>query len=396
MSKRKLLFLTLSISMMVTLLAAGLFGQAMQKENLYRYLSIFTEVFSLARNNYVEEVPSDRLVDGAFSGVTDAIDEFSYYVPPAQMRQYGEFKDDENNANSLGLIVSKRFGYGYVIAPVEGSPAAEAGIEAGDFIERINDANTQRMAIWEIRKALQGPESSKVRLGILRGGMSKRDEVTLTRRPIVAVPLRLQHFGTVAYVKIPAFAPHSAEQFREVLNEIAKERSNKLIVDVRGNAFGSVDEAVAAADNLLHRGVITSLTGRRVEPRQWDADNARAFDGEVLVLTDASTAGPGELFAAALRGNQRARLVGVSTYGKAVQQKFVTLPSGGGLYLTIGRYTTPDKKAITDQGVKPDVNVDLAALAIRDEKGKKSDADPILEKALRLFGEEAQAERKAA
>lgn len=395
MSKRKIFFLTLSLSLMLTLLAAGLFGQAMQKDNLYRFLSIFTEVFSLAKNNYVEEVAPDRLVDGAFTGITDAIDEFSYYVAPAQMRDYGDYREDENGSNTLGLVVSKRFGYAFVIAPIDGSPADEAGIEAGDFIERIESSTTQTMPIWEIRKALQGPPGSKVRISMLRGGMSKREEVTLTRRAYAPPSLQVASYGSVAYVKIPNFRAGASKQFRDLLGQLQRDRRSKLIVDVRGNASGTVDEAIAAADELLSRGVITSLAGRRVEAKQWNADDASAFGGDLLVLTDSSTAGPGEVFAAAVSGNHRGRLVGISTYGRAVHQRFVPLPSGGGLYLTIGHYTTPELKPIKEQGVRPDVTVDLAAIAIRSEDGKKPEDDLILEKALRLFGETAEAKAAA-
>src|ERR1041384_6405835 len=111
MTKRKIAFLTLSVAMLITLLAGALFGQATQKNNVYRYLSIFSEVFDLVRSNYVDQVPAEQLMDGAFSGVTDAVDEFSYYVPPAQMAAYKNFTDVEDNG--VGLIVTQRFGYGF-------------------------------------------------------------------------------------------------------------------------------------------------------------------------------------------------------------------------------------------------------------------------------------------
>src|SRR5256886_5155878 len=121
MSKNKTVFLLVSVAFLFSLIGGALFGQATQRNNVFRYLSIFTEVFDLVRNNYVEAVPNDQLMDGAFSGVTDAIDEFSYYVSPTQMAAYKTFNDIEDNG--VGLIVTKRFGYGFVIAPVAGSPA---------------------------------------------------------------------------------------------------------------------------------------------------------------------------------------------------------------------------------------------------------------------------------
>ena len=119
MSKKKVVFLSLSVALLLSLLGGALFGQAAQKSGgSYRYLSIFTEVFDLVRNNYVEAVPADQLMDGAFAGVTDAIDEFSYYVPPAQMAAYKNFTDTDDNGT--GLIVTRRFGYAYVISAVPG------------------------------------------------------------------------------------------------------------------------------------------------------------------------------------------------------------------------------------------------------------------------------------
>lgn len=388
MTNKRIAFLTLSVVLMVTLLSGALFGQASQKSNVYRYLSIFTEVFELVRSNYVEQVGSDKLMEGAFSGVTDAVDEFSYYVPPAEMKAYKGFVDVEDNG--LGMVVTKRFGYAYVIAPVAGSPAEKAGIERGDFIEKIDGQSTTNMSVWQIRSALQ--KNRPVKLWVLRGGETQREEVRIEPKSFHPVTVTRDTISGIAYVKIPYFEKGSAAQFRAALEEVRKGGARKLIVDLRGNAAGDVEEAIAAADELLTSGLITSLEGRKVEAKRWQADRATSYDGELQVLTDISTASGAEVFAAAIRGNSRGKLVGVTTYGKAIVQKFITLPSGGGVQMTIARYTTPDLKAIADAGVKPDVSVDLSAQALSDpdgKKGKKEDEeDLILEKALELFGAE--------
>jgi carboxyl-terminal processing protease len=196
----------------------------------------------------------------------------------------------------------------------------------------------------------------------------------------------------VAYIKIPYFEQGSAAKFRADLEDVRKRNVRKLIVDLRGNAGGSVEEAILAADELLTSGLITALEGRKIEPKKWQADRATSYDGDLQVLTDLSTASGAEVFAAAIRGNNRGKVVGVTTYGKAIVQRFITLPSGGGVQMTIGHYTTPDLKAIGDAGVKPDVVVDLTAQALRaaDDKGKEEKKeDLILEKALSLFGAHA-------
>src|ERR1051325_2584547 len=199
MSKRKVIFLVLSVSVLLSLLGGALFGQAAQKNNNFRYYSIFSEVFDLVRNNYVEAVSSDQLLDGAFSGVTDAVDEFSYYVAPQQMAAYKNFSDVEDNG--VGLIVTKRFGYGYVIAPVAGSPAAKAVIERGDFIEKIDGQPTPKMAVWQIRTLLRS--SKPIHLQVLRGGQTKRDDFTIQQTSFHPLAITAQQFGRVAYIKVP-------------------------------------------------------------------------------------------------------------------------------------------------------------------------------------------------
>ena len=392
MTKKKIAFLSLSVALMVLLLAGAMFGQATQKTNVYRYLSIFSEVFDLVRSNYVEQVTPETLMDGAFSGVTDAIDEFSYYVPPAQMKAYQTFNDVEDNG--LGLIVTKRFGYAYVIAVVAGSPAEKAGIERGDFIEQIDALSTQKAAVWQVRGALQ--KNRPVRVQILRGGETKRETVTIEPAAFHPVPAKSDIISGIAYMSIPYFETGSAAEFRAALEDVHRGGMRKLIIDLRGNAAGSVEEAIAAADELLTSGLITALEGRKFEGKRWQADRPTAYDGEVQVLTDISTAGGAEVFAAAIRGNNRGKVIGVTTYGKAIQQKFIQLPSGGGVQMTVAHYTTPDLKAITETGLKPDVMVDLSPQAIQDPDGKrtKSEEDLILDKALELFGIKAQ--KKAA
>ena len=385
MTKKKIAFLTISAVLMATLLAGAMFGQAADRSSVYRYLSIFSEVLDLARTNYVDQVATEKLLDGAFAGVTDAIDEFSYYVPPAQMAAHGKFTDIDDNG--LGLVVTKRFGFAYVIAPVAGSPADEAGVEAGDFIEKIDGQPTLNMAAWQIRAAIN--QQRPVKLLVLRGGETKREEITVEPASFHPVKLTTDTISGIAYVKIPYFEEGVAAQFRDALESARSANARKLIIDLRGNAGGSTDEAILAADHLLTSGLITATNGRKVEPQRWQADRATAFDGEVQVLTDLSTAGGAEVFASAIHGNKRGKLVGVTTYGKAIVQRFIELPSGGGVQLTVAHYTTPDNKAITDTGIRPDVVVDLSANAIGDEDESDADEakeDLILNKALQLFG----------
>jgi carboxyl-terminal processing protease len=395
MTKRRVAFLTVSVALMISFLGGALLGQATQKSNIYRYLSIFSEVFDLVRSNYVEQVTPEQLLEGAFSGVTDAVDEFSYYVPPGQMAAYKGFVDTDDNG--VGLVVTKRYGYAYVIAAIPGSPAAKSGIERGDFIERVDGVITQRMSVWQVRQALQSKKP--VRVQVLRGGQARRDEFTIEQKPFHPLAVQTEMIGNIAYVRVPYFEKGTAEQFQSALETVRKSGNRKLIIDLRGNAAGDVEEAIATADQLLTSGLITSLQGRRISAKRWQADRDTAFDGDVQVLTDSSTAGGAEVFAAAIRGNARGKLVGVATYGKSVVQQFIPLASGGGVQMTVAHYTTPDLKPIKEAGVRPDVTVDLTAQAIRDPEQKEptgTKEDLILNKALSLFGHEPATLKKAA
>jgi carboxyl-terminal processing protease len=396
MTKKKVAFLAASAALLVFMIGGAVFGQATQKSNIYRYLSIFSEVFDLVRSNYVEQVSSDQLMDGAFSGVTDAIDEFSYYVPPSQMAAYKNFSDIDDNG--IGAVVTKRFGYAYVITAVPESPAAKAGLERGDFIEKIDGQPTQKMPVWQVRNALHA--NKPIKLQVLRGGQTKRDEFTIQPAVFHPVALVTNKFGGVAYIKVPYFEKGTAAQFRSALEDVRKSGARKLIVDVRGNAGGDVEEAITSADDLLTGGLITSLEGRKVDQKRWQADRATAYDGDVEVLTDPSTAAGGEVFAAAIRGNNRGKVIGGTTYGKSIVQRFIPLPSGGGVFMTVAHYTAPDMKPIKETGIRPDVVVDLTSQAIRepgDKSNMKARQDLILEKALSLFGEStALAQKKAA
>ncbi len=255
------------------------------------------------------------------------------------------------------------------------------------------------MQVWQIRNALRN--NGPVKLQILHGGETKRSEIAVSPAEFHPLKVSNETISGVAYVKIPYFEKGSAAEFRAALDDVRKRNIRKLIVDVRGNAGGVVEEAITAADDLLTSGVITALEGRTVEAKKWQADRETAFDGEVEVLTDMSTAAGGEIFAGAIRGNNRGKVIGVTTYGKAIVQKFIPLSSGGGVQMTVAHYTTPDLKAITETGVKPDVVVDLSTQALDDpeKKDKADEVDLILERALRLFGAmppEKVVEKKAA
>ena len=370
MGLKRTTFVLISAAMMVALVASGLAGEASKEDSAYKYLSVFSEVFSLVRNAYVDEVDSEKLIDGAFEGVTDAIDEYSYYVSPADMAAHAEIGDDETRG--LGLIVSKRLGYAFVIGPVPGSPAAAAGIESGDFIERINGLLTTDMPIWRVRQLLQPRDDKPVELLIVRRGMGEREEFTLQPIEYEVTPPSLEVLdGGVADIRIPYFRPGTGEAFVGLVEKAKGEGASKMILDLRGNAGGSIEEAIRIADELLDKGTITTLEGRRVEQKKWDADRSILFDGPLVVLIDASTASGAEILAAAISGNKRGTVVGVQSFGRAHEQSFIKLSSGGGLNVTVAEYADPTSQLLNARGVKPDVAIHITTMALHESDEKR-------------------------
>ena len=389
MSTKKAMFLLVSVVAMLTLLAAGVFGQSLQKDNVYRHLSVFTEVLSIVNGNYVEDVSSDELLDGAFTGVTQAVDEFSFYVPPADMSAFRK-SVSKGELIDPGVLLSKRFGYAYVIAVRDGSPAATAGLGPGDFIEKIGGKPTEKMAAWQVEAALRGAKDETRAITVVHGGITKREEMTIALTPRSPAQYARKDFNGTPYLKVPEFGPDTAAALESFLGDARKQAKKNVLLDVRGNGSDDVESAVKCADMFLSKGMITSVIGRRAEAKSWSADRATLFDGDILVLVDPSTAGAAEVFSSAISGNGRGRVVGLPTYGRAIIQKTVDLPSGGGLRVTIGHYSTPSLQPIKELGVKPDVTIDRAL----PEPDKTLESDPILEKALSLL--EAKTEKAAA
>lgn len=360
------------------ILVGALFGQSADSDNLYRNLSLFTEVIELVDSSYVDDVDQARLIDGAFSGITEAIDEYSFYVPPAAMPDYERVRDLADPG--IGVIISKRLGYAYVIATIAGSPADREGIVPGDFIERVNGELTTDMPVWRINSALQFVNASTVDVTVVRAGMSDRDQFTFKEEEYEIEGPKLRWDGDEAILLIPNFTAGTSQLIAAALEEVDERKAKRLLVDLRGNAWGEPEEAIEAADQFLDEGTITSVEGRRIQPEQWQAKQGRAWKGATVVLVDTSTAGPAEVFAAALSRNGAAKLVGIQTYGRMPVQQFVRLNSGGGLEITVGHYRTPDGMSIVEGGVRPDVVVNRAALALSDE-----DDDLILDRGLAIL-----------
>jgi carboxyl-terminal processing protease len=375
---RRLVF-WLSAPVVVYAVAGGLLSRVTAREGApYQELKIFNDVVGLIGSNYVEKVDIERVMRGAMDGLADSLDPDSAYLLPDQVKQI------EGGvvlpAGDVGLDLTRQY-YLRVIAARDGSPAAKAGLQTGDFIRAIDNNPTRELSVWEGMRVLRGPVGSKVTLTVFRGNANDPHVIELTREAVTGpdVTSRVAAPG-VGYLRVIAFGPKTADQAKAQLGDLARQGATRLIVDVRRTSGGSVDAGIAMARLFVASGTL-AIRETKGSPRE--TIEARPGDGAVTlpvsILTDSGTSSAAEVFAAALVDNKRAELIGEHTLGRASAQRLVRLPDGSGLYLTVTRYLTPSGTPLHEKGLAPSVPVDQPDV----EFGQlPPTGDPVLEKAL--------------
>jgi carboxyl-terminal processing protease len=347
-------------------------------------LAIFTEVLNLTRSNYVEPVDVSTLLSGAYDGVTDAVDPFSYYIPEDKMARYRAFESGQ--AVGPGLVLGRKSGLVYVVAPVPGSPGDEAGITSGDVILSVDGVTTRNQALWEVQSELAGAEGSTVKLKILRGAGDGETEVALERRRDPIPEMSARREDGIPVVRIPWFGKETEAALRRKLEALAP--GSPVILDVRESAGGDPDAAAAAASLLLPPGDVARVSGKRIPERTLRTSAARVWKGTTFVLIDSGTGGAAEIFAGALLDRSGAVLVGEPTAGMGIVQKLIPMASGGALFITVGEYRTPAGTELGGSPLKPTVRVDVFP------GDTANGGDPILKRAVELAakgGEKAAA-----
>ena len=383
--KTRLSVLLLSTPVLAFVLIGGLLGNnaAATQDGQIRPLQIFDDVLRLVLSNYVEEVKIDRAMEGALQGLADGLDPDSAYLTAEQVKQVeagGAAAEGE-----IGLELTRQF-YLRVIAARDGSPAGAAGLQTGDYVRAIDGRATRDMSVYEGTRLLRGKPGTPVTLTIIRGNAAEPHDVKIERAapqlPSVSSRMLDQEIG---YVRIPVFTSDTAAQVRRQGDELAGKGAKALLVDLRRTAEGTIDHGVAAAKLFVPSGTITAKAGRAPKDAKEGGREtiaAGAGDGSislpVQLLMSAGTSGAAEVFAAALKGNGRADLIGEHTIGRAAAQRLVKLPEGRGLWLTYARYQTPSGESIHGTGLKPDVPVDEPDV----EFGATLQSDPMLDAAL--------------
>lgn len=381
-ARTRLLVLAITAPVIAFAVVGGFLGKVMAREGTYQHLKIFDDVVGLISSNYVEEVSLDKVMRGAMHGLADGLDADSAFLTPDEVKQIDA--GTALPAGDVGLDLTRQY-YLRVVAARDGSPAAKAGLRTGDYIRMIDDTPTREMSVWEGIRALRGASGSRVKLTIIRGNATDPHVVDLTRE----VPSGPEVTGRVAapgvgYVRIAAFGPRVAEQIKAQTAELARGGAGRLVIDVRRSSGSDLDLGFTAARVFVGKG---TLGQRETKGAERQSITAGAGDGAVtvpvVVLIDAGTSGPAELFAAALSGNQRAELVGEHTIGRAARQRLIKLPDGSGLWLSVTRYLTPAGVPLQEKGLEPTVAVEQPEV----EFGQPVPAaDPALDKALERLG----------
>jgi carboxyl-terminal processing protease len=344
--------------------------RASSNDGAYRQLSVYSEVLSRIRGDYVEEPNIPGVTEGALHGLLESLDANSSYLSAAEYKRYKSMRP-EGKAD-IGATVSKRFGYADVIAVIPGGPADKAGIENADILESIEGKTTHDMSLAEIRTMLLGEVGTTVTVSVVRPRKAEPTKVVITRDMVTIPPVADKMMAdNVGYVKVDSFPQGESEDIAGKIRELQKQGAKKLVLDLRNSAGGEESEGIATANLFLDHGTITYLQGQKYPRQAFNADPGKDVTKlPVAVLVNRSTAGPAEIVAAAILENARGDVVGDKTFGDGSVQKTIEMRDGAGLILSVAKYYSPGGKAIQDAAVTPNV-----LIADNDDDGGLPDDD---------------------
>ena len=356
-SRSRMIVLAISAAIIAFAFIGGYLGQAMAKDGTYQDLRIFEDVVSLVLNNYVEPVDVSEAMKGAMKGLANGLDPESAYLTPELVRS--RESNDPGGPAEIGLDLRRQY-YLRVVSARDDSPAARAGIRAGDFIRAIDNRPTRDMSAYEGERLLRGAAGTTVSLLVIRGSAADPHMVELVREEVTGsnITSRMAD-GTTGYIRVLQFSADSASQLEQAVDALARSGATRYIIDLRGTSRGDLDEGVSAA-RLFVKGATLAIRLGRADERELIAGEPTdgAITAPLALLVDSGTAGAAEVFAAAIDGNGRAELIGTNTLGRAARQRLVKLPDQSGLWLTYLRYLTPSGDPIHETGLTPDVEVE--------------------------------------
>jgi carboxyl-terminal processing protease len=332
-----------------------------EDQNVYENLQIFSDVLDIVKENYVQEVKTDELVEGAISGMLRTLDPHSSYLNPDAYKELQV--ETKGSFGGIGIEITVRDGVLTVVSPIEGTPAYDLGIQAGDQILRVDGESTKEMTLMEAVKKMRGPKGTNVVLTIMREEFTKPQDFVITRATIAIKSVRSKTLEPgYGYIRLSQFQSSTARDLRKEITDLEKENKplKGLILDLRNNPGGLLDQAVKVSDEFLNEGLIVYTGGRlKSQDMRFEAHmNTRPHSYPVVVLVNEGSASAAEIVAGALQDHKRAVIVGVKTFGKGSVQTVMPLRNGGALRLTTALYYTPSGRSIQAKGIDPDIVVE--------------------------------------
>tara|TARA_Y200000002_G_C22664143_1_gene657195 strand:+ start:562 stop:1698 length:1137 start_codon:yes stop_codon:yes gene_type:complete len=355
------------------------------KDDLYEKIDLFGEVLENIKKEYVDEVDQTEVMDSAINGVLQSLDPYSAYMSPELFKEMQT--DTKGEFGGLGIEIGMEAGVVKVISPIDGTPAAEAGIKAGDYIVKIGEEQVQGKSLMEAVKLMRGPVGTSINLTVRRKNIKKPLNFKISRRIIEVQSVNskiISNKKNIGYIRLKSFNENSDNQFLKIIRKFEKNSKIKnYVIDLRNNPGGLLTQAINITDFFLDEGEIVSTKGRKIsETRKFFARRGDEVKGKpIIVLINNGSASAAEIFAGALKDHKRAIILGENSYGKGSVQSIIPLRNGGGMRLTISKYYLPSGKSISDVGVTPDILVE----EVDDDFKINTEKDHQLNYAIKLF-----------
>lgn len=336
----------------------------------YRQLNLFGDVFERVRAEYVEPVTDEQMIEAAINGMLTSLDPHSSYLnkksfSDMQVQTRGEF-------GGLGIEVTMENGLIKVVSPIDDTPAFRAGLKPGDFIVQLDGEPVMGLTLNEAVEKMRGPIGADIKVMIRRGDPGEPFEVTLTRAAIKVQSVRYRAEGEIGYVRITSFNEQTQTGLEKAVSSLREQLGDKLkglVLDLRNNPGGLLDQAVSVSDSFLDKGEIVSTRGRKSEEgSRFNAKTGDLIKGlPVVVLINGGSASASEIVAGALQDHRRAVIMGTQSFGKGSVQTIIPLPGHGAMRLTTARYYTPSGRSIQALGITPDIEVHPAKVEELDQ-----------------------------
>jgi carboxyl-terminal processing protease len=372
-SKKFLAFAVLVIPALALLLFMQGRGATASTHDTYQSLEVFSNVLSLIQKNYVEEVDTTEVLQGAIKGMLASLDPHSSYLKPDDFKELK--METKGSFTGIGIEITMKDSVLTIVSPIEGTPSDRAGLKAGDKILRIGKEPTKDLSLMDAVKKLRGPKGSEVTISVFREGWTELKEFTLVRDviPLHSVKSQVLEPG-YDYVRISNFQANTTKDFQDAIKELsARGKIRGLIIDLRNNPGGLLAQSVKIADLFIDKGIIVSTKGRVKEQNsEYTArPNSERFDYPIVVLVNEGSASASEIVAGALQDHKKAIIVGTPTFGKGSVQTIIPMSNGAGLRLTTARYYTPNGRSIQAKGIEPDILVESTPPPEAQENAKK-------------------------